>query len=125
MARHRQEFIRFLNTVEAAVPAGKLIHAVLDNYPTHKHPKVRAWLERHPRWTFHYTPTLGSWLNAVETFFSAMTRLRRRTFHSLVDLQAAINCYLADHNTNPKPFTWTATPASILAKLDQVNASEH
>ena len=128
MARHRhQEFIRFLNAVEAAVPADKLIHAILDNYGSHKHPKVRAWLERHPRWTFHYTPTSGSWLNAVETFFSALTRrrLRRGAFHSLVDLQAAINRYLADHNANPKPFTWTATPASILTKLEQVNASVH
>jgi transposase len=94
MQRHRhQEFIRFLNTVEAAVPAGKLVHVILDNYATHKHPKVMAWLERHQRWTFHYTPTSGSWLNAVETFFSAMTRrrLRRGVFHSLVDLQAAIH----------------------------------
>ena len=101
MQRHRhQEFIRFLNAVEATVPAGKMIHAILDNYATHKHPKVRAWLERHPRWTFHFTPTSGSWLNAVETFFSAMTRrrLQRGVFRSLVDLQAAINRYLAEHN---------------------------
>jgi transposase len=128
MQRHRhQEFIRFLNAVEAAVPAGKLVHAILDNYGSHKHPKVRAWLERHPRWTFHYTPTSGSWLNAVETFFSAMTRrrLRRGVFRSLVDLQAAISRYLAEHNADPKPFTWTATPASIIAKLNQVNASLH
>jgi hypothetical protein len=74
MQRHRhQEFIRFLNQVEAAVPAGKLLHAVVDNYATHKHPKVRAWLVRHPRWTFHFTPTSASWLNAVEGFFSALT----------------------------------------------------
>jgi transposase len=128
MQRHRhQEFIRFLNAVEAAVPAGKLVHAILDNYATHKHPKARAWLARHPRWTFHYTPTSGSWLNAVETFFSAMTRRRlsRGVFRSLVDLQAAINRYLAEHNATPKPFTWTATPASIAAKLDHVNASLH
>jgi transposase len=128
MQRHRhQEFIRFLNAVEAIVPAGKVVHAILDNYATHKHPKVRAWLARHPRWTFHYTPTSGSWLNAVETFFSAMTRrrLRRGVFRSLVDLQAAINRYLAEHNADPKPFTWTAAPASIAAKLDHVNASEH
>ena len=97
MARHRhQEFIRFLNRVEAAVPAGKLIHAILDNYAAHKHPKVRAWLTRHPRWTFHFTPTSCSWLNAVETFFATLTRrrLQRGAFHSLVDLQAAINRYL-------------------------------
>jgi hypothetical protein len=128
MARHRhQEFLRFLKAIEAAVPAGKVIHAILDNYGSHKHPKVRAWLSRHPRWTFHFTPTSGSWLNAVETFFSAMTRrrLRRGVFHSLVDLQAAINRYLDEHNADPKPFTWTATPATIIAKLDQANASLH
>jgi transposase/transposase-like protein len=128
MQRHRhQEFLRFLNAVEAAVPAGKLIHCILDNYGTHKHPKVMAWLERHPRWTFHFTPTSGSWLNAVETFFSALTRqrLKRGVFRSIVDLQAAINRYLDEHNADPKPFTWTATPASIIAKLDHVNASVH
>jgi transposase len=126
-ARRHQDFIRFLNAVEAAVPAGKLVHAILDNYATHKHPKVRAWLARHPRWTFHHTPTSCSWLNAVETFFSAMTRrrLRRGVFRSLVDLQAAIHRYLAEHNAAPKPFTWTATPAKIIAKLDHVNASMH
>ena len=106
------------------MPAGRLVHAILDNYGSHKHPKVRAWLERHPRWTFQYTPTSGSWLNAVETFFSAMTRrrLKRGVFHSLVDLQAAIRRYLAEHNDHPKPFAWTATPRSIIAKLEQVNA---
>lgn len=126
MARH-QEFIRFLNTVEAAVPAGKLIHVIRDNYGSHKHPKVLAWLARHPRWTFHFTPTSSSWLNAVETFFSALTRrrLKRGVFRSIVDLQAAINRYLDKHNADPKPFTWTATPASITAKLNQVNASVH
>jgi len=128
MQRHRhQEFIRFLNAIEAAVPAGKLVHVILDNYATHKHPKVRAWLDRRERWTFHYTPTSGSWLNAVESFFSAMTRrrLRRGVFHSLVDLEAAIHRYLAEHNADPKPFVWTATPEKIMAKLDYVNASMH
>ena len=128
MQRHRhQEFIRFLNAIEAAVPAGKLVHVILDNYATHKHPKVRAWLDRRERWTFHHTPTSGSWLNAVESFFSAMTRrrLRRGVFHSLVDLQAAIHRYLAEHNADPKPFVWTATPEKIMAKLDYVNASMH
>ena len=92
MQQHRhEEFIRFLNDVERAVPAGKLIEAVVDNYATHKHPKVKAWLARHPRWTFHFTPTSGSWLNAVENFFSALTRrrIRRGSFHSIVDLQEA------------------------------------
>ena len=120
MQRHRhQEFIRFLNRIERDVPAGKTIHVVLDNYATHKHPKVRAWLERHARWTFHYTPTSASWLNAVEGFFAKLTRrrLRRGVFHSLVDLQAAINRYLAEHNQAPKPFVWTAEPDAILAKV--------
>ena len=82
--------IRFLNAVERSVPPGKLMDVVVDNYATHRHPTVRAWLSRHPRWTFHFTPTSGSWLNAVETFFSALTRKRiqRGNFHSVVDLQA-------------------------------------
>jgi transposase len=120
MQRHRhEEFIRFLNTVEREVPAGRIIHAVVDNYATHTHPKVDAWLARHPRWTFHFTPTSGSWLNAVETFFSALTRqrIRRGSFHSIVSLQAAINQYLAERNAEPRPFVWTASAASILAKL--------
>ena len=128
MRRHRhQEFLRFLNAVEAAVPAGRLVHCILDNYGSHKHPKVVAWLGQHPRWTFHFTPTSGSWLNAVESFFSALTRrrIRRGTFGSLVELQEAINRYVAEHNADPRPFTWTAKPASILAKLNQVNASVH
>jgi transposase len=122
MQRHRhEEFIRFLNAVEREIPAGKLIHAVVDNYATNKHPKVKAWLARHPRWSFHFTPTSGSWLNAVETFFSALTRrrIRRGSFHSLVDLQAAINRYLTEHNADPKPFVWTAPPAAILTKLSE------
>jgi transposase len=125
MQQHRhEEFIRFLNAVERQVPAGKLIEAVVDNYATHKHPKVKAWLERHPRWTFHFTPTSGSWLNAVENFFSVLTRkrIRRGSFHSIVDLQAAIKRYLTEHNAEPKPFVWTASAASITAKLDRLTA---
>jgi transposase len=105
MQRHRhQEFIRFLNRLERDIPAGKLVHVVLDNYGSHKHSKVRAWLSRHPRWTFHFTPTSASWLNAVEGFFARLAnrRLRRGVFHSLVDLQAAINRYLAEHNQSPR-----------------------
>jgi transposase len=117
MQRHRhQEFIRFLNAVEAQVPAGKIVHAIVDNYATHKHPKVRAWLARHPRWSFHFTPTSASWLNAVEGFFSALTRrrLKRGVFRSIVDLQAAIKRYLTEHNHDPRPFTWTADPQRVL-----------
>jgi transposase len=124
MARHRhQEFIRFLNAVEAAVPAGKLIHAILDNYGTHKHPKVLAWLGRHPRWTFHFTPTAASWLNAVEGFFAKLTRrrLRRGVFGSLVELQAAIKRFLAETNADPRPFVWTARPEHILEKVRRGN----
>ena len=120
MQRHRhQEFIRFLNAIEAAVPAGSQVHAILDNYAAHKHPKVRAWLDRHSRWTFHFVPTSCSWLNAVEGLFAKLTRrrLQRGVFHSLVDLQAAINRYLADHNQAPKPFVWTAEPDAILIKV--------
>jgi len=131
MQRHRhQEFIRFLNQVEARVPAGKVIHAIVDNYATHKHPKVRAWLARNPRWTFHFTPTSASWLNAVEGFFAKLTRrrLKRGVFRSIVDLQAAINRFLAETNDAPKPFTWTADPEKIIAAVrrgHQVFASLH
>jgi transposase len=122
MQRHRhQEFLRFLNAVEAAVPAGKLVHAVMDNYGTHKHPKVMAWLARHPRWTFHFTPTSASWLNAVEGFFAKLTkrRLKRGVFGSVVELQAAINRFLAEANDDPKPFVWTADPDRILEKVSR------
>ena len=120
MQRHRhQEFIRFLNRIERDVPAGKLIHVVLDNYATHKHPKVDAWLDRHPRWTFHFTPTSASWLNAVEGFFAKLTnrRLKRGVFTSIVDLQATINRFVADTNRQPKPFVWTADPDQIIAAV--------
>ena len=120
MQRHRhQEFIRFLNTIEADIPAGKIIHVVLDNYATHKHAKVRAWLDRHPRFVFHYTPTSPSWLNAVEGFFAKLTkrRLKRGVFRSIVDLQAAISRFLKETNDDPKPFVWTADPDKIIAAV--------
>ena len=117
MQRHRhQVFIRFLNAVEAAVPAGKVVHAILDNYAVHKHLKVSAWLDRHPRWSFRFTPTSASWLNAVEGFFAklARRRLRRGVFGSLVEVQAAIKRYIAESNGDPKPFVWTADPDRII-----------
>ena len=120
MQRHRhQEFIRFLNTVEAQVPARKAIHAVVDNYATHKHPSVQKWLTRHPRWTFHFTPTSASWLNAVEGFFAKLTRrrLKRGVFRSVVDLQAAINRFVAETNAVTKPCVWTADPKRVLAAV--------
>src|SRR6266516_4363297 len=120
MSRHRhQEFIRFLNKINRETPAGRELHLIVDNYATHKHPKVRAWLERHPRFHFHFTPTSASWLNAVEGFFAKLTRqrLKRGVFTGIVDLQAAINRYLAETNDNPKPFTWTADPDAIIEKV--------
>src|ERR1700716_1036684 len=120
MQRHRhQEFIRFLNAIEAEVPVGKIIHVILDNYGPHKHPKTRAWLSRHPRFVFHYTPTSASWLNAVEGFFAKLTRrrLKRGVFGSIVELQAAINRFLRETNNDPKPFIWTADPDKIIAAV--------
>lgn len=120
MQRHRhQEFIRFLNAIEAEVPARKAVHVILDNYAAHKHPKVRAWLHRHKRFTFHFTPTSCSWLNAVEGFFAklAKRRLKRGVFRSVVDLQAAINRFVSEANQTPKPFTWTADPVKIIAAV--------
>jgi transposase len=118
MARHRhQEFIRFLNALERAIPEDKAVHAILDNYAAHKTPQVRRWLARHPRWTFHFTPTSSSWLNAVEGFFAKLfkRRLKRGVFCSLVELQAAINRFVAEHNLSPKPFVWRADPDAIIA----------
>ena len=122
MNRHRhQEFLRFLNVIERDVPAGKVIHVILDNYSPHKHEKVRQWLARHPRWTFHFTPTSASWLNAVEGFFAKLTkrRLKRGVFHSVVDLQTAINHFIEEHNKEPKPFVWTADPKEIIAAVSR------
>ncbi len=118
MQRHRhQEFIRFLNALERDIPAGKTVHVILDNYAAHKTPEVRRWLARHPRWMFHFTPTSCSWLNAVEGFFAKLTRrrLKRGVFHSVIDLQAAINRFVAEHNRTPKPFIWKADPDAIIA----------
>jgi transposase len=120
MKHHRhQEFIRFLNTVEAQVPKRKAIHAIVDNYATHKHPKVREWLQQHPRWTFHFTPTSASWLNAVEGFFAKLTnrRLKRGAFRSVTELQVAIDRFIAETNADPKPFVWIAPPSRILAAV--------
>ena len=120
MKRHRhQEFIRFLNEVDAQVPKRKEIHAIIDNYATHKHPKVRKWLTQHPRWTFHFTPTSASWLNAVEGFFAKLTnrRLKRGVFRSVAELETAIERFIAETNADPKPFLWTARPNRILAAV--------
>ena len=120
MQRHRhQEFLRFLNAIEREVPVGKMVHVILDNYAAHKHPKVRAWLARHPRFVFHFVPTSCSWLNAVEGYFARLSRrrLKRGVFRSVVDLQTAINRFIAETNDDPKPFVWTADPDKIIAAV--------
>jgi len=122
MQRHRhQEFIRFLNIIEAQVPTGRIVHVILDNYAAHKHPKVIAWLGRHPRFVFHFTPTSCSWLNAVETFFAILTkhRLKRGVFRSVFELQSAINRYIQEANHDPKTFVWTADPDKIIAAVNR------
>ena len=120
LPRHRNtEFLTFLKTVDREVPAGLQIHMVLDNYATHNHPKVRTWLECHPRFNLHFTPTSSSWLNMVEIFFGRLTdkAIRRGVFKSVPDLIAAIETYLAAHNADPKPFQWTASTEQILEKV--------
>jgi transposase len=120
MHRHRhQEFLRFLKTIDRNTPKSLDLHLIVDNYATHKHPKVKAWLKRHIRFHLHFTPTSASWLNLVERFFGLITEeaIRRGVFHSVADLEAAIETYLAVHNANPKPFVWTAPAADILEKV--------
>ena len=120
MKRHRhQEFIRFLNVIDARVAKKKTVHVIVDNYAAHKHPKVLEWIENHPRFVFHFTPTSASWLNAVESFFAKLTkkRLKRSVFRSLQELKDAIHRFLDDTNANPKPFTWTKDPNKIIAAV--------
>ena len=120
MKRHRhQEFIRFLNVIDAKVAKKKTVHVIIDNYAAHKHPKVLEWIENHPRFVFHFTPTSASWLNAVESFFAKLTkkRLKRGVFRSLQELKDAIHRFLDDTNANPKPFTWTKDPNKIIAAV--------
>jgi transposase/transcriptional regulator with XRE-family HTH domain len=120
MKRHRhQEFIRFLNGIDAKVAKKKTVHVIVDNYAAHKHPKVLEWIEHHPRFVFHFTPTSASWLNAVEGFFAKLTnkRLKRGVFRSLQELKNAIHRFLDDTNANPRPFTWTKDPNRIIAAV--------
>jgi transposase len=118
--RHRhQEWLKFLQLIDAQTPADRDLHLILDNYATHKHPKVQRWLAKHPRFHLHFTPTSASWLNMVERFFRDLTvnRLRRGAFHSVPELVAALERYIAQHNKEPKPFIWTAKAQDILAKV--------
>lgn len=118
--RHRhQEFLRFLRRIDETFPGKTVLHLVMDNYGTHGHANVKAWLLKHPRFVIHYVPTSCSWLNLIERWFAELTnkRIRRDSFLSVEDLVAAIEDFLAAWNANPKPFVWTATVDSIVAKL--------
>jgi len=120
MPRHRhQEFIRFLKQIDVATPVALDLHLIVDNYGTHKHPRVQAWLQRHPRFHLHFIPTSSSWLNLIERWFRDLTtqRLRRGSFASVAELIAAIHAYLDNHNQNPRVFVWSAPVDRILTKI--------
>lgn len=120
MPRHRhQEWIKFLALIDAQTPAELDLHLIVDNYSTHKHRKVKAWLKRHPRFHIHFIPTSSSWLNMIERWFREITdkRIRRGVFHSVPQLIEAIMDYITGHNADPKTFVWTAKAEDILAKV--------
>ena len=126
MPRHRhQEWIKFLKQIDAETPPEVDLHLIVDNYATHKHPKVKAWLKRHPRFHMHFTPTSSSWLNMVERWFRDLTvkRIRRGIFRSVEELIEAIEGYIDEHNGNPKPFVWTAKAQDILEKVRRARPS--
>lgn len=113
--------MKFLRLIDTTTPPDKQLHLIVDNYATHKHARVQAWLKRHPRFVMHFTPTSASWLNMIERFFRDITtkRLRRGVFHSVPDLVAAIDAFVAAYNLSPSPFVWTAKAADILAKVSR------
>ena len=130
--RHRhQEFLGFLNHLDHQVPAELAVHLIADNYATHKHPQVKAWLARHRRFHIHYTPTYASWLNQVERWFALITQqaIRRDSFRSVRELVAKIDRYVTHYNEHKRPFVWTATADSIFEKLQRIckviNGTQH
>jgi transposase len=130
--RHRhQEFLRFLDRIDKEVPAELDVHLVLDNYATHKTPKVAAWFKKHPCYHLHFTSTSASWLNQVERWFAKITdqRIRRSAFRCVKDLEQAMADYIASNNANPKPFIWTVSADLILNKVksfcERINQSGH
>ena len=130
--RHRhQEFLGFLNHLDHQVPAELAVHLIADNYATHKHPRVKAWLARHRRFRIHYTPTYASWLNQVERWFALITQqaIRRDSFRSVRELVAKIDRYVTHYNEHKRPFVWTATADSIFEKLQRIckviNGTQH
>jgi len=118
------EWLKFLKKIDRETPKDKTLHLIADNYATHKHPVVQEWLAKHPRFHMHFTPTSASWLNMVERFFRDITteRIRRGVFTSVPELIAAIDEYVAHHNTKPKPFIWTKSARDILAKVIRANS---
>jgi len=123
--RHRNiEFLKFLRKINREVPKGQDVHMILDNYGTHGHPNVKSWLEKHPRFILHFTPTSASWLNLVERWFGEITRkrIRRGVFRSVPELVAAIEEYICCHNENPKPFVWTKRAKDIIEKVAHCKA---
>lgn len=125
MKRHRhQERIKFLKLIDAETPEALDLHLIVDNDATHKHPKVKSWLTRHPRFRVHFTPTSSSWLNLIERWFREITdkRIRRGTFNNVKELQQAITDYIDEHNADPKAFKWTAKADTILAKGERARA---
>lgn len=125
LPRHRhQEFLKFLRKIDRVTPQNLDIHCIVDNYGTHKHPKVIAWLEKHPRFHFHFIPTSSSWLNLVERWFGEITRkrIRRGTFQSVDQLVQAIEEYIEHNNANPKSFVWTKKAEEIIEKVDRCKA---
>ena len=125
LPRHRnEEFIEFLEHIDATVDPDLDVHLIIDNYATHKHANVKAWLEQHPRFQFHFTPTSSSWLNMVERFFADITnrRIRRGSFRSVKELIRAIMGYIKDHNRNPKRFVWTKRASTIIRRVNKSKA---
>jgi transposase len=128
MPQHRhQEWLKFLHLIDKSTPRRKQLHLIIDNYSPHKHPAVQAWLRRHPRFHIHFTPTSASWLNMVERFFRDITQkqIRRGCFANVAELIETITIYIAQHNTNPKPFIWTAKASDILEKVKRARASSN
>jgi transposase len=124
--RHRhEEWLKFLRLIDRSTPKHLKLHLIADNYATHKHPDVKAWLVKHPRFVMHFTPTSASWLNMVERFFRDISekRIRRDSFANVADLEQAIAQYIEHHNKNPKPFIWTASASDILAKVTRAKAA--
>lgn len=122
MPRHRhQEFIRFIQLINVKTPSDIALHLIVDNYGTHKHPRVQSWLKRHPRFHLHFIPTSSSWLNMIERWFSEITekRIRRGSFKNVKELIAAIKQYIDSHNQNPKAFVWTASVENIMRKISK------